>query len=45
VQDHGWLDVGDPADADGLGAADPMDGDRLGVGEVAGVGERLGCGV
>jgi hypothetical protein len=45
VQDHGWLDVGDAVDGDGLGAGEMVDGDGLGAGEVAGVGERLVRGV
>ena len=42
-RDHGWLDVGDAADSDGLG--ETVDGDELGVDEVVGVGERLMRGI
>lgn len=46
-KDHGWLDVGDAADSDGLG--ETLDSDELdvgvGVGEVVGVGEWLMRGV
>jgi hypothetical protein len=49
-RDHGWLDVGDAADSDGLGEtvdSDELDVDvGVGVGdEVVGVGEWLTRGV
>ena len=43
ARDHGWADVGDAADSDGLG--EMADGDGLGVGEVVGVGDWLVRGI
>ena len=40
---HGWLDVGDAPDSDGLG--EMADGDALGEGVVVGVDEWLACGI